>query len=87
VFGAETGVQAQQRFASSLHGVLARHPDSSIAVVTHGTVLALYLAALLDQDPYALWQRLGLPCYAVLTLPSLRVVEMVEAVDLPDSRF
>ena len=77
VFGAETAAQAGQRFVSALHGVLEQHPDANVAAVTHGTVLSLYLAATVGLDAHALWQQLGQPCFAVLSLPERCLTEIV----------
>ena len=77
IFGTETAAEARQRFASALSGVLARHPAGSIAVVTHGTVLSLYVGQQAGLDPYTLWQSLGLPCFVVLDRASLDLVEVV----------
>ena len=80
VFGTETAVEARERFASALSAVLARHPTGSIAVVTHGTVLSLYVGHQAGLDPYVLWQSLGLPCLVVLDRESLDLVEVVPTV-------
>lgn len=80
VFGTETAVEARERFTTALSGVLARHPTGSIAVVTHGTVLSLYVGQQTDMDPYVLWRKLGLPCFVVLDRASLDLVEVVPRV-------
>jgi broad specificity phosphatase PhoE len=83
VYGTESAAQARGRFAKSLEEVLARYPDANVAVVTHGTVLSLYVAARAGLDAHALWRRLGLPCYAILSRPDLRLLEMVDQVIAP----
>jgi broad specificity phosphatase PhoE len=80
VFGTETAVEARERFASALSDVLAQHPTGSLAVVTHGTVLSLYVGKQAGLDPYALWQRLGLPCFVVLDRVNLDLVEIVPSI-------
>ena len=47
-------------------------------MVTHGTVLALYVAAVTGVDAIDLWRRLGLPSYVTLTRPDLTLVDIVE---------
>jgi len=79
-FGNETGEQARQRFARAIERVLARHADGNVIAVSHGTVMALFVAAYAGVDGYALWQRLGLPCYIVLSLPDLALEAVVEEV-------
>ena len=80
VFGTETAVEARERFASALSDVLIRHPTGSLAVVTHGTVLSLYVGRQASLDPYTLWRKLGLPCFVVLDRTGLDLVEVVPSV-------
>jgi broad specificity phosphatase PhoE len=49
----------------------------SIAVVSHGTVMTLFIARQNRIDPVPLWRSLGWPSAAVLSLPDLRLLEVV----------
>jgi broad specificity phosphatase PhoE len=80
VFGQETAAAALARFQAAVAGVLARHPDGTVAIVAHGTVITLFIAACAGVDPFPFWQRLGLPSFVVLTRPDLTVVTAVEQV-------
>jgi broad specificity phosphatase PhoE len=80
VFGAETAAQAGARFAAAVEAVLARHPAGDLAVVAHGTVIALYVAQRAGLPAHAFWQRLGLPGFVVLALPAGAIVEVVATV-------
>ena len=80
VFGAESADEARERFTGVLGQLLARYPERNLCVVAHGTVLSLYVAEREGSDAYALWQRLGLPCYFVLSRPDLHLTEWVEKV-------
>ncbi|MDB5295925.1 MAG: hypothetical protein JWO31_1908, partial [Phycisphaerales bacterium] len=80
VLGRETADEALVRFAAAVDDVLARHPAGNVAVVTHGTVLALLLAKHGGGRPFELWRRMGLPSYAVVELPAWRVARVVERV-------
>ncbi len=80
VFGEESGAVARQRFEQAVQNILARHPGQTVAAVTHGTVLSLYLAQHARLDPVAYWQSIGMPAYIVLSLPDYRVVERVDEV-------
>lgn len=76
--GRETAEQALSRIATATEKVIAQHAGhGSIGVVTHGTVLALFLAKHANRPAFALWRQLGLPSFAVLNLPDYRVVEIV----------
>jgi len=54
-------------------------PDDVI-VVSHGTVISLYVAAHAGVDGLALWKRLGLPSFVVLDRANLALVRVEEAV-------
>jgi broad specificity phosphatase PhoE len=79
-FGSETAHEARLRFAAAVDGVLRRYPDANVALVTHGTVLSLFVAHVAGVDGYRLWRQLGLPCFVVLSRPDLWLVEVVDDV-------
>ena len=81
VLGRETADQAHQRFAAAIEGVIARYPTDTVAVVTHGTVIALFVARATGLDPFPFWRRLGTPAFVVLSLPERHVVAVVENVE------
>lgn len=83
VFGAETGAEARTRFASAIHALLEKHPTGNVAVVTHGTVMALFVGHVTGLDPVSFWQSLGLPAFAVLSLPDLGLLDVVAGVTQP----
>ncbi len=80
VFGNESASDALTRFEQALDDVLARYPTGNVAVVTHATVMSLYIARRAGVNGYTYWQRLGMPAFAVLSLPDLRLIETVESV-------
>lgn len=75
LFGEESFTDARLRFTRGLHQLVAAHHDQTLAVVTHGTVMALALGYFCGSDPYPLWLKLGMPAYAVLT-PNLDVLDL-----------
>jgi broad specificity phosphatase PhoE len=81
VLGLETAEQAQRRVTVAIDRILAGHEDRDVAIVTHGTILALYLATVLEGDAFDLWRRMGLPSYVALDADLMEVVEMVERVE------
>ena len=56
VFGEESANAALNRFEAAVDGL----PERAV-VVTHGTVLSLYVAAKTGRDPFELWRSLELP--------------------------
>jgi len=73
VFGAETAHQALVRFSTAVDGLLKQHVDEGLGLVTHGTVMSLFVAAHNSVDGYSFWARLTLPCVVRLDLPSMRL--------------
>jgi broad specificity phosphatase PhoE len=80
VYGEETGDAAYQRFQAAIDSILSRYPNQTVAAVTHGTVLSLFLARVAHIEPVSFWQNLGMPAYVVLSLPDYRVVEIASTV-------
>src|SRR5690349_8318078 len=83
VLGKETANAARDRFGRAVEQVMRGHAESSnvaknIAVVTHGTVMALFLADRVHKNAFDLWRLLQLPSYATIDWPSGKVGEVVE---------
>jgi broad specificity phosphatase PhoE len=81
VLGRETAETAGRRVTGAIDRIIAENQGRDVAIVTHGTVLALYLAPLLPADPFELWRRLALPSFVVLDLASKKSIETVERID------
>ncbi len=65
----ESKAAAGRRVRACIDRIVARHRTSEVGVVSHGLVLTLYLADLLDLDgtaAYDLWTRMRLPDVAVI---------------------
>jgi 2,3-bisphosphoglycerate-dependent phosphoglycerate mutase len=81
VLGKETAVAALSRFRSALDEVLLGQPDRNVAVVSHGTVIALLLENLDEsRKGYDVWRAMKLPSFAVLSLPGMGVERVVSDV-------
>ena len=72
VYGTETGEQARRRFEHALATLLTTD-SSDVIVVSHGTVISLFVAHAAGIEPYAFWQSLDMPCAVTLTRPSRSV--------------
>jgi len=82
VLGEETAVAALSRFQSALDEVLLEHPEGNVAVVSHGTVIALMLEKLdRTRRGFDVWRAMKLPSFAVLSLPGMTVDRVVESID------
>lgn len=76
VLGCETASQARDRFTAAIEAVLEDQSGDAI-VVTHGTVMTLYLAQVADIQPMDFWRELRTPCLVEVELPSMRVGPIV----------
>jgi broad specificity phosphatase PhoE len=77
-FGQETAHQARVRFHTAIDTLLCDTSAGNLIVITHGTVITLFVAHHTGLPAFPLWQRLGLPSFVVLTLPEFGLVEIVE---------
>jgi len=77
VFGNETGAEALARFESAIGRIAEEQTKGNVVVVTHGTVLSLFVAAHSDQKPFPFWQQLQQPALVVFSLPEMRLLEVV----------
>jgi broad specificity phosphatase PhoE len=66
VFGLETGTQVRQRFTRALQTALYQYPTDTLAIVTHGTALTLFLTTHNPINPLSFWLNLRLPCFFLL---------------------
>lgn len=82
VLGYETADEAHARFSRAVDSVLERWPATNLAVVSHGTVMTLFISRAAGLDPVPFWKSLTLPCFAVLSLPDLALLEMVADADM-----
>lgn len=73
-FGRETGEQARQRFERAILREHAAQPTNDLAIVAHGTVITLLVAAHQPIDAVAFWRSLRMPDIITLSLPQLRLM-------------
>ncbi len=81
LWGNETAEQALGRFDGAVRVVLdSREEEEAVAVVTHGTVISLFVARYNDAEPYELWQKLGLPSFCALSVPGFGVLGIASSI-------
>ena len=78
VLGSETAMQARDRVITAIEAVRDEENQDAI-VVTHGTVMTLYLAQVAKVEPMSFWRELQTPCLVEVKLPSMRVGPIVAA--------
>ena len=81
MLGKETADQAHQRFSQAVGGVVEGRPEDSVTIVSHGTVIALFVARITGLEPLPLWQRLDMPSFVVMALPKYDLLTVVESVE------
>lgn len=72
----ESNLAAQQRGVAVITELAARHPGATIAVGTHGNLLALILQHWQPAIDHAFWQRLTMPDIYALTLGNAGEAQM-----------
>jgi len=75
VFGEETASQALKRFTRAVEDTLARHPEGDIVIVTHGTVMSLFVAAHSIIKPMDFWWHLHLPAWVIFSVPDFTMLD------------
>jgi broad specificity phosphatase PhoE len=76
VWGNETAEEAGGRFEGAVRRVLGEREEEVVAMVAHGTVISLLVSRHNDIDAFGFWQRLGLPSFCVLAVPSFELQEV-----------
>lgn len=80
VLGEETAEKARTRFENAVREALATNPEGNVAVVSHGTVIALLMARGDARSGFQIWRQMGLPSLAVLDAGTFDVLERVDRV-------
>jgi broad specificity phosphatase PhoE len=76
VLGDETADEAYGRFATAVGAVIDESSAGDVAIVTHGTVIALFAQRRAGQDAFGLWRRMGLPSFVALDAATWRVAAL-----------
>lgn len=79
-FGKESAAQAQARFHKAEKNLIAQHPGKTILIVSHGTVISLFIQMVCQVEPFPLWKSLGLPSFIVLSLPAYLLEKVVPSI-------
>ncbi|MFL7868777.1 MAG: histidine phosphatase family protein [Anaerolineales bacterium] len=80
VFGEETAGQARARFTKAVRGVMQSNPHENIGIVTHGTVLSLFVSPLTGEEIFTFWQSLGMPAIVAFLHPSMELLAQVNEI-------
>ena len=80
VLGRESADEAFERFDAAVNAVLEKHATGDVAIVSHGTVIALFIALHADQNAFEWWRKMGLPSFVVMSLPEMRLERAVDRI-------
>jgi broad specificity phosphatase PhoE len=80
VLGQETAEQAQRRFTQAVVGIVEKQAGKNVVIVTHGTVISLFVSSTCGIQPFDIWQRLELPSFVVLSTPAMTLVDEIDRV-------
>lgn len=79
VLGAESGRDALDRFSAAIRAELDRTGEQNLVVITHGTVISLFVAAHNPVNGFDLWRDLECCSFVVLDGGSLALREIVRS--------
>jgi broad specificity phosphatase PhoE len=74
VYGRETADQAHARFEQAVLSILCSHPNETVLIVAHGTVISLFVSRLTGMSDLALWHELGLPSFLLIDMQSKSIL-------------
>ena len=74
VFGSETANESHARFDRAVRSILDRHPNEAVVIVSHGTVISLFVSRLTGISGLSLWNELGMPSFMVIDVESNALV-------------
>lgn len=77
IFGEEAFGSALIRFEAALTKCATNTEAHTMALVTHGTVMSLYLGHITQSDPFSIWRQLEMPAYARISWPEQKLIELV----------
>jgi broad specificity phosphatase PhoE len=80
VLGRETARDAKARITHAIERIMSDNAGKNIAVVSHGTVISLFAAEMLDEDPFRLWRRMGLPSYITIDWEKREAIRVVDRI-------
>lgn len=77
VYGRESSHDAGQRMEAALVALVNGHPNQTVAVSSHGRVIASFVRQHNALDVFDFWQRLKLASFAVLSLPDFSLLDVI----------
>jgi 2,3-bisphosphoglycerate-dependent phosphoglycerate mutase len=80
IFGSESADEAYLRFSGALDRLIRTYPQESLVLVSHGTVISLFVSRRCGVPPFHFWKQLGLPSIIILSLPDFHLRYVIESI-------
>ncbi|HET7657966.1 MAG TPA: histidine phosphatase family protein [Bacillales bacterium] len=80
IVGNETAEDAAKRFDKAVKKVMKEDKERDIILITHGTVMSLFVNEDNDVDVFNLWNSLQLPSIIELSMPDFQIRKIVEEI-------
>jgi 2,3-bisphosphoglycerate-dependent phosphoglycerate mutase len=80
VFGSESADETLLRFSGALDRLIRTYPQESLVLVSHGTVISLFVSRHCGVAPFHFWKQLGLPSIIFLSLPDFQLQYVIESI-------
>jgi broad specificity phosphatase PhoE len=77
IFGEESASETVTRFSDCVNDILQNHPNQSVAIVSHGTAITLFVSSQNEIEPYSFWRSLEMPSMVILSRPELRLESVI----------
>ena len=78
ILGEETAAESLHRFEKTVDDLVVAHPGESIALVSHGTVITLFVCSLNVIDPFEFWKTLTMPCLVLVRVPTMAFERIID---------
>lgn len=76
-YGSETATDAERRFENTVKELLVDHPNGDTLIVSHGTVMALFIAKLVNKNPFYIWREMSMPIAYVFSRPKYKLRQII----------
>jgi broad specificity phosphatase PhoE len=87
VFGSETADQACTRFIKAVKAIQEQVPGQfPLVIVSHGTVISLFVSRAWGIDPFLFWKSLQLPCIVEFSTGKPNIISLDTHLSLPPDR-
>ncbi len=75
IFGVESADEAHARFSAAVNKLLDEYPEETLGIVSHSSVISLFVARANGLDVYEYWRKLAMPDVVLLALPDFTLAE------------